>query len=237
MRALYLSLVALSAIYATPTLRANCLPQKPESGIRMVPKAESDALARSTFFKAKSRFLAGFPKGYKLFVAGSDDFLFHVDTIENGTVWGHWPQDVDPPTYEITQKRFSTTEEEITDWKIVRPNGASEGNFQPSSGPWFFTSQRSATGATCEKAQLALDSVTESDAINICAARDSSRPCGRCQGVWNTYVGPEVRGDRNGDDDLLRTDALDLRREPACRWNAKSQLFETEGFRVFACCL
>jgi hypothetical protein len=116
-------------------------------------------------------------------------------------------------TFEITVRAYILPEEEITDWIIVRPDGVTEGNFHSRLlgplGAALATDVRSATGATCDQARLALESSTRSEAINICAAHGSAQLCGNGKGVWPL----------------------------PCEWDEKLQLYRVEGMRFFGCCL
>jgi hypothetical protein len=156
-------------------------------------KERSIARARAMFPEVKRRFLAGLPDGYTLFVeaeskGGGDSAFIAVDEMESGQIRGHWPRSMQAATSEISERAYVLSEEDLTDWIIVRPDGVTEGNFQSRLfGPLkatLATDVRSATGATCSEARLALESLTRSEAVRICAAHDSAQLCGKGEGVW-----------------------------------------------------
>jgi hypothetical protein len=229
MRSLFISLAILSATCMTSRSQSidgvGSAPQGRQAEVASKDKGEELSLekrniarARATFPEAKRRFLAGLPDGYKLFVeaeskGGFDGALIAVNEIRSGQIRGDWPRGMQTDSSEVRERAYILSEEDITDWIIVRPDGVTEGNFHsrliPPLGAVLATEVRSATGATCSQARLALDSSTRSEAVKICAARGSAQLCGSGEGVWPL----------------------------PCEWDEKLQLYRVHGSRFFGCCL
>ena len=229
MRSIFITLAILSATCTTSRSQSidgvESVAQDRQAKATSKNKGEEFSLrelnitrARATFPEAKRRFLAGLPVGYELFVEaepkeGFDGALIAVDNILSSQIVGHWPASMQAATYEETTRAYILSEEYLTDWIIVRPDGVTEGNFHSRLlgplGAALATDTRSATGATCGQARLALESLTRSEAIKICAASDSARLCGNGEGVWDL----------------------------SCHWDKDLHLYRAEGMRIFGCCL
>jgi uncharacterized protein YegJ (DUF2314 family) len=136
---------ALTLALAIAAATAQQPPDKPAVG---VGKAYQDALikaeepyiekGRATYPAAKTRFLAGLPRGYAFQVrkrlrdAGSTDFeevFVHVDAINDGVVHGRILNKLEAVHSFHQGQQISFPESEVLDWTIVHPDGQEEGNY------------------------------------------------------------------------------------------------------------
>ena len=161
------------------------------------------ARARATFPEAKRRFLAGLPAGYVLIVE-SEKTLIVVYKIESGEIQGRTvfaQQFVSPDKFRIHER-------ELTEWGIVEESVAAEGNFSRLVRGTRVTPVGIGAGATCSQAQMALESLTRSQAMNACKEIPGSHLCGD-EGVWPLG---------------------------SCQRKARGKSYELKGFMYFGCC-
>jgi hypothetical protein len=95
------------------------------------------AKARATYPGAKTRFLAGLPKGHEFLVriqltdpdgSGEDSFV-KVEKIEGGIITGSIESKLDLVKHYKTGQRMSFPESRIDNWMISNPDGPEEGNY------------------------------------------------------------------------------------------------------------
>jgi uncharacterized protein YegJ (DUF2314 family) len=95
------------------------------------------ARAKATFPDVKRRYEAGLPRGHALFITTRvrDDFgntkdaFVAVEFIREGRILGRIASETGFLTGVRKGQRYNLTEEELIDWMITGPSGASEGNF------------------------------------------------------------------------------------------------------------
>ena len=140
---LLLALLAFSAFASEPQLSPNAPADKPGS----VMSGEMDsfetaiatyvALAKTSYPEARTRFLAGLPKGQYFFVTtrlhdatGAFEQVFiAVNTIHDGVITGHIASDIGRVSGFRNGDPYAFPESDLLDWLIAHPDGSEEGNF------------------------------------------------------------------------------------------------------------
>jgi uncharacterized protein YegJ (DUF2314 family) len=95
------------------------------------------ARAKATFPDVKRRYQAGLPPGHALFITtrvrdgfgNTRDAFVAVDFIRDGRILGRIASETGLLTGVQKGQAYNLTEEELIDWMITGPSGASEGNF------------------------------------------------------------------------------------------------------------
>lgn len=162
--------------------------------------------ARAAFPDVKRRFVQGLPEGSELRIAAKQVQMIVVDKIEGKSITGHWFEGMTRHSSQ-RQQIYTISEEDILDWALIRPDGVTEGNFDPSSfmGRFYDMSQW-ATGTDCDQAERAVKTPPLDEAKRACKEMGAH---------------------------LCRTDYGILFE---CRWDEASRMYRVYANGSYACC-